>query len=174
MSHLRRILASEGLLKSAGWVGDIYIGKGVDQHAAFPEFLAWAKKTAKKKWLIDNSGNAAPFDRISIKLSRQGLLDMGLSGSSWRDVYFPGESGTYPSVGGDYNIPYEMTGETRNVRVSNYFTIMEDAASEAENPSWYIRYGTSVGRRSEDEEVFSPNTRAALTKATRLLRSFRG
>jgi len=167
-SKLRKILASEGLIKSAGWDGDIYFDSRAVDHPDFPTALKWAKRMSRNKRLIDNTKDDRPYTSISIKLMRGGeRLRVGMSGELEEYVSEYTQPDIYPSVGGDYLVSSGggFSEKKEYVNRSLEFTQRPDG-------TWEAYAAKTVGRRTEVEKTLTtPTLLGALRKSSALIRA---
>ena len=164
---LRKILASEGLIKSAGWDGDIYFDSRAVDHPEFPTALKWAKRMSRNKRLIDNSEDDRPYTSITIKLMRGDRLRVGMSGELEEYVSEYTQPDIYPSVGGDYLISSGggFSEKKEYVHRGLVFTQNRDG-------TWETYAAKTVGRRTEVKKSLKTATLlGALRKSAALIRA---
>jgi hypothetical protein len=165
---LRKILASEGLIKSAGWDGDVYFDSRAVDHPDFPTALKWAKRTSRNKRLIDNTKNDRPYTSISIKLMRGGeRLLVGMSGELEEYVSEYAQPDIHPSVGGDYLI---SSGGGYSEKKEYVHRSLE--FSQSRDGAWKTYAAKTVGHRREVEKSLTTATLlGALRKSASLIRA---
>ena len=167
-NKLRKILASEGLLRSAGWDGDVYFESKAVDHPDFQTALKWAKRMSRNKRLIDNTKEDRPYDRVTIKLVRSGeLLVVAMSGEVEEYVSEHTQPDTYPSVGGDYLI---SSGGGFSEKKEYVHRVLEFAQNRG--GAWEAYAAKTVGRRTEVEtRLVTKTLLGALRKSSTLIRA---